>query len=431
MKPTPSVLFVSYCFPPDAQVGGLRLARFCKYLPEFGLQPIVLTVQERLYETLDHEFPWDRAIRVERTEATATPLQLYRRWRSPSDQADGSVAAPPKRQGFLKRHVIALLGTPDRYWGWYLPAVRAGQRLLRQERIVAMVSSGPPWISHLVARRLKLGNPAVRWLADFRDTWAQALVPQEFPGWRKAINRRLEASIVGTADLVICNTDRLLQSFRDSYPALPAEHFFTLTNGFDDAPSLGAVANPPHGSRLALHLGDIYDGRRIDTFCRALARLWESNRLDSSWRVKFVGGIDTGVAEAAVRDLPEVTRGRIQFEPRVGWTRGQETLRAADVLLLFQGGSGLQVPAKFYEYLQTGKPIFAVTERGATTDAIEATGAGLWANPGDPARIAETFLRVLELPSDVQAEVRLQRESRYHYRALTASLAAQVRAVAQ
>src|SRR6185436_5540738 len=111
MKPTPSVLFVSYCFPPDAQVGGLRLARFCKYLPEFGLQPIVLTVQERLYETLDHEFLWDRAIRVERTEATATPLQLYRRWRSPSDQADGSVAAPPKRQGFLKRHVIALLGT--------------------------------------------------------------------------------------------------------------------------------------------------------------------------------------------------------------------------------------------------------------------------------------------------------------------------------
>ena len=143
---------------------------------------------------------------------------------------------PRKRQGFLKRHVIALLGTPDRYWGWYLPAVRAGLRLLRQERIVAMVSSGPPWISHLVARRLKLGNLGVRWLADFRDPWAQALVPEEFPGWRKAINRRLEASIVSTADLVISNTDRLSKSFRVSYPALPAEHFFTLTNGFDDAP---------------------------------------------------------------------------------------------------------------------------------------------------------------------------------------------------
>jgi glycosyltransferase involved in cell wall biosynthesis len=148
--------------------------------------------------------------------------------------------------------------------------------------------------------------------------------------------------------------------------------------------------------------------------------------------VRFVGGIDVGVVEAAIRDLPDSARGRIQFEPRVGWKRGQETLRAADLLLLFQGDdSVLQVPAKFYEYLQTGKPIFAVTERGATTEAIEATGAGLWVDPKDPQRIAETFLRVLELPPEAQAEVRLERESRYHYRVLTASLAAQVRMVVQ
>jgi glycosyltransferase involved in cell wall biosynthesis len=430
MKPTPSVLFVSYCFPPDAQVGGLRLARFCKYLPEFGFRPIVLTVQEQLYEALDHEFPLNRETHVERTEANATPLQLYRRWHPPSNHANGSVPVRGKRPGFLKRHLFALLGTPDRFWGWYLPAVRAGLRLFRREPIVAMISSGPPWISHLVARRLKRSRPDVRWLADFRDPWALAPTSEEFPGWRKAINRRLEASIVKRADLVICNTDRLSESFRVSYP-LPAEHFFTLTNGFDDSPHLATAASPPDHGRLALHLGDIYDGRRIDTFCRALARLWESNRLDSSWKVRFVGGVDAGVAEAALRDLPEAARGRIQFEPRVGWARGQETLRAADVLLLFQGDTVLQVPAKFYEYLQTGKPIFAVAAPGATTDAIEATGAGLWVDPRDPVRIAETFLRVLELPPDVQAEVRHQRESRFHYRALTASLAAQVRAVAR
>src|SRR6516164_1301566 len=101
MQPTPSVLFISYCFPPDAQVGGLRLARFCKYLPEFGFRPIVLTVQERLYENIDHEFPWNRETRVERTEATATPLQLYRRWRQPPNQQNGSATVGSKRQGFL------------------------------------------------------------------------------------------------------------------------------------------------------------------------------------------------------------------------------------------------------------------------------------------------------------------------------------------
>jgi hypothetical protein len=38
------------------------------------------------------------------------------------------------------------------------------------------------------------------------------------------------------------------------------------------------------------------------------------------------------------------------------------------------------VPAKFYEYLQTGKPIFAVTERGATIGRDRSHGAGLWVN---------------------------------------------------
>src|SRR5262249_7121798 len=105
MKATPSVLFVSYCFPPDAQVGGLRSARFCKYLPEFGLRPIVLTIQEQLHENLDHEFPLNRETRVERTEAIATPLQLYRRWRPPSTDGDDSVPVAGKRPGLLKRHL--------------------------------------------------------------------------------------------------------------------------------------------------------------------------------------------------------------------------------------------------------------------------------------------------------------------------------------
>ena len=429
MNPIPSVLFVSHCFPPDAQVGSQRMARFCKYLPEFGFRPIVLTVEERLYETLDRDFPWDREIRVERTHAMATPLDLYRRWRSPSKSGNGE-AAVRSEPGFLKRHGFALLATPDRYWGWYFAAVRAGERLLREEPIVAMVSSGPPWISHLVARRLKRGRPDVRWLADFRDPWARSLFTEKLPGWRNAIDRRLEASSVAAADLVICNTDRLLELFRASYPALPAEHFFTLTNGFDDAPDLDAMASPLGGERVALHLGEIYGGRRIDTFCKAVAQLWESGRLDSSWRVRFLGDIDPAAAEAAVRGLPEAARLRIQFEPRVSWTHAQEALRAADVLLIFQGGLGLQVPAKFYEYLQTGKPIFTVAERGATTDAVDATGVGAWVEPHDSARIAEAFLRVLEPPAEDQAEARLHSRSRYHYRVLTASLAQCVRAPA-
>ena len=47
------VLVIAFNFPPDAEVGARRVAGFCRYLPEFGIQPVVLTVEERFYRVRD------------------------------------------------------------------------------------------------------------------------------------------------------------------------------------------------------------------------------------------------------------------------------------------------------------------------------------------------------------------------------------------
>ena len=39
------VLVISYHFTPDAAVGAVRSAKFAKYLPQFGWEPIILTVE--------------------------------------------------------------------------------------------------------------------------------------------------------------------------------------------------------------------------------------------------------------------------------------------------------------------------------------------------------------------------------------------------
>lgn len=41
------LLIISYHFPPDAEVGGIRVAKFARYLPEFGYEPYVSTVKDR------------------------------------------------------------------------------------------------------------------------------------------------------------------------------------------------------------------------------------------------------------------------------------------------------------------------------------------------------------------------------------------------
>ena len=40
------VLIVSYVFPPMAAVGIYRVIKFCKYLPDFNWDPVVLTVRK-------------------------------------------------------------------------------------------------------------------------------------------------------------------------------------------------------------------------------------------------------------------------------------------------------------------------------------------------------------------------------------------------
>ena len=36
------VLIISYHFPPDLEIGGLRMQGLAKYLPEFGWRPMVV-----------------------------------------------------------------------------------------------------------------------------------------------------------------------------------------------------------------------------------------------------------------------------------------------------------------------------------------------------------------------------------------------------
>ena len=39
------MLIVAYHFPPDAAIGAVKPAKFAKYLPEFGWEPIVSTLR--------------------------------------------------------------------------------------------------------------------------------------------------------------------------------------------------------------------------------------------------------------------------------------------------------------------------------------------------------------------------------------------------
>lgn len=431
------LLVISYSFPPNSEVGARRVAGLCRYLPAHGVRPVVLTVRQECYKLLDNTIPLPPGLSVERTGLRQTVLALYGRLRAPLARNAGSGGASPaasagerrKRPSFLRRQLLTLLESPDIHRNWRSPATKAGGKLLKSGQFDAIFSSGPPWTAHLIARGLKK-KYRLPWLADFRDPWASASAPG-LPRWRRSLDAYLEAGCIRSADLVICNTDALKQNFIARYPSLDAGKFFTITNGFEDA--LAGSAPAAHGATpMLLHLGSLYGQRRIDTFCLAVERLLSGGAVGpGAFKILFVGDTGDAFLRAAAQFAPQALQtGAIEFRSAVPWVSAQELLRGACMLLIFQGSHRMQVPAKFYEYLQTGKPIFAVAEEGALTGLLEATESGIWADPSDASDIAAKFLRALSLKSRAPEDVEQRWAGKYHYRELARNLAERIRALA-
>jgi len=417
------VLIVSHTFPPNSAVGGLRIARLCRYLPECDIHPFVLTVEDRVYESVDPSMVLPSNLKVIRTRSLSTPLDWYRRLIQHRRSQTGDVGQVQGRgpNSLARQHLLAMLSFPDRYWGWYLPALKSAGELIRTDKVEAVFSSGPPWISHVIARRLKLTHK-LPWIADFRDPWAHLLPEKRSPGWFQRLSEGLEERCIRAADLVICNTDRLREAFQNHYSGEAPAKFRTLTNGFDDSDDATAAAPAP--KRLFLHLGSIYGLRRIDTFLEAISQLTRSGQLDPiSFHLVFQGEIDSDYITQAEAICPELLRnGCLEFRPRINRDQAQQVLASADRLLLFQGSHELQVPAKFYEYLQTGIPIFAVTEPGALTDLLQETDSGIWASPSNSNEIAERFLKFLQMPRRSPESLRLDLNGKFQYRHLASRL---------
>src|SRR5262245_17000909 len=94
------VLIVAYYFPPEGAIGGVRPYQVARHLPDFGIEPWILTVQPHHAEELDAAFlpQGIEPSRVMRTTVEDTLRdRMFRLWqrtmmRSRNDERPGSRA---------------------------------------------------------------------------------------------------------------------------------------------------------------------------------------------------------------------------------------------------------------------------------------------------------------------------------------------------
>jgi glycosyltransferase involved in cell wall biosynthesis len=432
-----SILIISHLFPPNPEVGGRRVARFCQYLPEFGIRPIVLTVDEASCGVPDTSFQLSSDLQIERVRPRASILDWYKRW----TQAKAELHPAPRQNDVpldrqtdhfsrLRLHFLNLLQLPDAARGWYRPARRAAKRIISAFPIGLVMSSGPPWTSHAVAASVSR-DCHLPWVADFRDAWVSdawrkyAYDSRGIPAWRDKLDSWIEDRWVRQARLVVCTTSQHRDALLRAHPHVEQGRVIIIPNGFDSRDSEAVQTGPGHGPRCFLHAGNLIHGRRIGVFCRAIESLLCSGRLrPDDVRFKLMGCVDRDIQREALISAPSLfERGIVSFHPRVEWSRAQQIVREADVLLIFQGHHPTAIPAKFYEYMQTGKPIIAIAGNGALKDIMLQTGSGFVADPDDLIAIESAIEQGLRAQTRPPNEVRCAAKL-FEFRTLTARLAA-------
>jgi glycosyltransferase involved in cell wall biosynthesis len=361
--------------------------KYAKYLPRFGWEPHVLTVNVGGPGGEEIQ-PLDFECSVTRTGVLPRPDDVYKKLRGllPTIRSERGVqvsstgASPrptPGRPPQWKRFVNSLSWTPDAQIGWYLPAFRAAKRLLRQKGFDAVYSSGPPNTCHLVGLAVAK-HSGLPWVVDFRDPWYLEGAPERnLLHWSHEFNRRKEAETIERAALVVTTTPEWRDALVERYGASVEHKCATVLNGFDEAqfPPLDAVpVSRPNGRPLTFfHGGSLYKGRNPRTLIRAVGELIRDGRIHpEALRMRFFGKADIDVNEIR-KTMDDLGMSEVaSFSGPISATDYTSAILESDVLVLLQSeGASVNIPAKAFEYLATGNRIFVLTGKGSTRNFMK------------------------------------------------------------
>jgi glycosyltransferase involved in cell wall biosynthesis len=442
------ILIVAYHFPPAITVGGIRPAKFAKFLSRFGWRPFVLTIAEdHLGETDPERLEDVRGVPILRTRVWPTILQLAVRLKHaffpPQPQADREQPAgrrvvlrdcgpvrrsPPALNYTLNRVLTSIFELPDREVGWLLPAIWKGYRLIKNKGIQVILSTSPPATAALVGACLSKLTGA-RLVLDLRDPWdLHAAKGQDVRTWFSDwIEQWLEGWLTRSADRVITATEHYTAFLQAHFSDLPKNTFQTIWNGFDaDDFTIGKVRLRDDRTFVLSYLGTFYMGRSPKELLQAVGSLIRNHRIGrEEIRIHLLGD----VYEAEGIPVTEMIRqndlnGCVRLSKAVPYKESIAQMQQSDVLLLFAPQQYYSIPGKAFEYLAANRPILCVGDAGATADLIRRTRSGIVVDPRDVHEIEAAIWRLYSAwktngRSTIQADAR-----QFERSALTQRLAA-------
>jgi hypothetical protein len=360
------VLIVAPHFAPVNAPDGQRVRMSLPYYPEFGWDPVVLTVRPDAQPEPRDDSLLDTLPAASIVEVGAVP----ERWTRPLGIGN-----------------VALRAWPSLY--------RTGLRLIRERRIDATFFSTTMVMSMPLGRLWKR-RCGVPYILDLQDPWFTTYYDDKPAAERppkhrlvRAVHRRLEAWTMGAVDQVISVSDAYTDDLRRRYPWITPAMCTTIPFGASvrdaelaDARAMGParVPGPPwQGVYVGRAGGAMAHAARVlfGGLARHLAVPGSAPVTLSFVGTEYATG---GRARESVRPLAlaagvgdRVTES-VEREP---FLNALARLRRADFLLVLGSDDPQYTASKIFPYVLARRPILAVVhERSPLVSVIRQTRCG-------------------------------------------------------
>ncbi|HMK07307.1 MAG TPA: glycosyltransferase, partial [Flavobacterium sp.] len=266
------VLIITYYFPPAGGPGVQRWLKFIKYLPDFGIQPVVYIPENPTYPIIDeglrHEIS-DKAIIIKRKIFEPYALaSLFSK--NKTKKISSGIIPSQKKQTILEKAMLWIRGNvfiPDARVLWVNTSVKYLEKYIRENDIDTIITTGPPHSLHLIGLKLK-AKMQLKWIADFRDPWTTIGYQKSLRLGKRATAKHkvLEHQVLNMADTIIVTSSTTKKEF-EAITSTPIE---VITNGYDT----NDFPRPELDQKFSIaHIGSLLSERNPEILWQSLSEL--------------------------------------------------------------------------------------------------------------------------------------------------------------
>lgn len=338
------VLILAYEFPPYISVGGFRPYSWYKYMPEFGVKPIVITRQwENKYgNILDYVAPTIKktAIIEESINRTLIKAPYF------PNIANKILLKYGENKFKWCRRIISAYYEFFQFifpCGPKIEIYKEASEYLKYNKVDFILATGDPFILFHYASKLgrKHNTP---WVADYRDPWSHDISKQN-----KILNiwsTYYEKKIVKNARFIVTVSDFINHQINS---IIPNKNIHVIPNGYDPEIIDSAEEVKQNSEILSIALaGSIYKWNPIYSFLSVISKFTYNNP-NKNIHVNFYGiNIREEIQSKIKTEFPNI-ESNISIYNKMNYKDLIKELAKNNLMLLFNYYS--YMGTKIYDYI--------------------------------------------------------------------------------